>query len=79
MRTNIVLNDELVEAAMAHAKARTKRELIEEVLRAYVDFKEAEKTRRSYADRVQKIRERAPSSGYGISAHELIRKDRQRT
>ena len=36
MRTNIVLDDELVEEAFRHSDARTKRELVEQALREFV-------------------------------------------
>ena len=36
MRTNIVINDELLAEAFKHSKARTKRELVELALREFV-------------------------------------------
>jgi len=37
MRTNIVLDDDLVEEAIRHAKVRSKRELIDLALREFVE------------------------------------------
>jgi len=37
MRTNIVLDDELVNEALKRSHARTKRELIQEALKEYVE------------------------------------------
>ena len=37
MRTNIVLDDELVEEAFRHTDARTKRELVDLALREFVE------------------------------------------
>ncbi len=37
MRTNIVLDDELVEEAFRHSDAKTKRELVDRALREFVD------------------------------------------
>jgi len=37
MRTNIVLDDELVNEALKRSQARTKRELIQEALKEYVE------------------------------------------
>ena len=37
MRTNIVLDDELVEEAFKHSDARTKRELVDLALREFVE------------------------------------------
>lgn len=39
MRTNIVLDDDLVDEAMALAGIRTKRELVDEALREFVAFR----------------------------------------
>lgn len=39
MRTNIVLDDRLVEEAMALSRIRTKRELVEQALREFVAFR----------------------------------------
>ncbi len=36
MRTNIVLDDELVEEAFRHTRARTKRDLVHEALRELI-------------------------------------------
>jgi Arc/MetJ family transcription regulator len=37
VRTNIVLDDELVEEAFRHSDARTKRELVDQALREFVE------------------------------------------
>ncbi len=37
MRTNIVLDDELVEEAFRHSDAKTKRELVDQALREFVE------------------------------------------
>jgi len=37
MRTNIVLDDELVEEAFRHSNAKTKRELVDRALREFVE------------------------------------------
>ncbi|MBI4754817.1 MAG: type II toxin-antitoxin system VapB family antitoxin [Betaproteobacteria bacterium] len=39
MRTNIVLNDDLVEEALALSHVKTKRELVEQALREFVAFR----------------------------------------
>lgn len=39
MRTNVVIDDELMAEAMAQSDARTKREVIDEALRTYVRLK----------------------------------------
>jgi Arc/MetJ family transcription regulator len=37
MRTNIVLDDELVKEAFRHSNAKTKRELVDQALREFVE------------------------------------------
>jgi len=58
MRTNIVLNDELVREAMRHSQARTKRGLVEEALRTLIRVKEEERRRAAYAERLDALRPR---------------------
>jgi Arc/MetJ family transcription regulator len=41
MRTNIVLDDELLEKAFSLSRARTKKDLIHEALREYIRVKKA--------------------------------------
>jgi Arc/MetJ family transcription regulator len=41
MRTNIVLDDELLEQAFSLSRARTKKDLIHEALREYIRVKKA--------------------------------------
>jgi len=40
MRTNIVLDDEIVKKAFRFSKAKTKKELIHEALREFIDTKQ---------------------------------------
>ena len=39
MRTNILLDDQLVQEAFRYSKARTKKDLIDEALRTFVEVK----------------------------------------
>jgi Arc/MetJ family transcription regulator len=55
MRTNIVLDEELVREAMRYSSARSKRQLVEEALRSFVATKAAERQRGSYAERLQAL------------------------
>ena len=79
MRTNIDLDDELLEEAMRHSTARTKRALVEEALRTFVDVKTAELRRSSYRDRLTAIRGRTASLRLGKSVTEILRDDRSRS
>ena len=79
MRTNIELDEELVQEAMRYSTARTKRALVEEALRTYVDVKESERRRASYRDRLASIRGRTMSLRLKRSAADIVRTDRNRT
>jgi len=79
MRTNIDLDDELMEEAMRHSTARTKRALVEEALRTFVDVKTAELRRSSYRDRLAAIRGRTASLRLRKSVTEILRDDRSRS
>jgi len=79
MRTNIDLDDELLEEAMRHSTARTKRALVEEALRTFVDVKTAELRRSSYKDRLASIRGRTTGLRLKKSATEILREDRSRS
>jgi Arc/MetJ family transcription regulator len=52
MRTNIVLNEELLREAMQYSKATTKRALVEEALQVLVHLRSAEKRRQTYRERL---------------------------
>ena len=79
MRTNIDLDDELVEEAMRYSNARTKRALVEEALRTLVDVRTAQLRRSSYKDRLASIRGRTTAMRLKKSVNELLREDRRRT
>jgi Arc/MetJ family transcription regulator len=76
MRTNIVLNDELVEEAMKYTSTRTRRGLVEEALRTFVEVKSAELRRHTYSDRVRSLQQRLVSVTLRDSSVDLVRKDR---
>lgn len=77
MRTNIVLNDDLVREAMKYSTARTKRDLVEEALRVYVETKAEETRRRTYGSRLEAVRARCADLRFRTAPHELIREDRR--
>ena len=78
MRTNIVLNDSLVEEAMRYSGARSRRELVEEALTTYVAVKAEEARRRSYADRLRGLETRLAGLRLRQAPSELLRADRER-
>jgi Arc/MetJ family transcription regulator len=77
MRTNIVLDDELIEEAKHYSKARTKRALIEDALRTMVRVRTEESRRKSYKDRLLAVQNRLASLTFRESAAEIIRQDRE--
>jgi Arc/MetJ family transcription regulator len=55
MRTNIVLNDELLQEAALYTKAKTKTAVIEEALLVFVRVKAEEKARRGYEQKLRAL------------------------
>ena len=78
MRTNVVLNDDLVREAMQYTSARTKGALIEQALQTFVEVKAAEKRRRTYDERVRVLQDRLAGLRLRSSAVDILRDDRQR-
>jgi Arc/MetJ family transcription regulator len=79
MRTNIDLDNDLVEEAMRYSKARSKRALVEEALRTFVDVRARELRRSNYQNRLAVIRGRTSSIRLKKSAMEILREDRSRS
>lgn len=78
MRTNIVLNEELLQEAKKYSTASTKRGLVEEALRTFVEVKSSERQRQEYATRVADIRERTSNLRLRKSSSAILREDRNR-
>lgn len=78
MRTNVVLNDDLVREAMQYTSVRTKRALIEQALQVFVDVKAAEKRCRTYGERLRALQDRLAEVTLRSSSVDLLREDRQR-
>jgi Arc/MetJ family transcription regulator len=55
MRTNIVLNDELLQEAALYTKVQTKTGIIEEALLVFVRVKAEEKARQGYEQKLQAL------------------------
>lgn len=78
MRTNIVLNDSLVREAMRYSRARTKRELVDEALAAFVKLRAAEAGRSGYRDKVRSLDERLRGLSLRERPSAVLRADRDR-
>ncbi len=78
MRTNVHLDEALVEAAMRLSGARTKRAAIEAALRAYVASRTSEERRKTYRERLADLEARTAGIRLTESAVEILRSDRDR-
>jgi Arc/MetJ family transcription regulator len=78
MRTNVLLNEELIEEAMKYSSARSKSALIEEALRVFVQSRAAERRRASYELRLLQLRRRLATAAPRESSVDVVRRDRER-
>jgi Arc/MetJ family transcription regulator len=78
MRTNIVLQDELVRRALRYSKAKTKRGLVEESLREFVRLREDEERRATHEQRYQDLVLKLAERRLSRSSRDLLREDRER-
>ena len=78
MRTNIVLNDQLVQEAMHFSAATSKRALVEEALQTFVRVKAKEQQDAEYWQRVEQLQRRFAEASLRVSSHDLVRADRDR-
>ena len=78
MRTNIVLDDDLVREAMRHSEARTKRALVDEALRTFIRIKTEEERRQGYRAGLQELESRLAVVRLSQPPHEVLRADRDR-
>jgi Arc/MetJ family transcription regulator len=77
MRTNVVLNDELVREAMRYSKAKTKRALIEEALSTLVRVHAEEQRRATYRDRLKALEHKLSGLILRESSLAILRQDRE--
>jgi Arc/MetJ family transcription regulator len=78
MRTNVVLNDELVRKAMSYSDAPSKRALIEEALRTYVEVRAAELRVADYRERLEKLDHKLHDLQLSEPPSQILRRDRDR-
>lgn len=78
MRTNIVLDDDLMTAASRHAKGRTKRAVVEEALITFIRVHEERKRRESYRDRLASLDQKVSKLRFHERPIDIIRRDRTR-
>jgi Arc/MetJ family transcription regulator len=78
MRTNIVLNDDLMREARRYSNASTKSGLVEEALRLLVEVRSAEERRKTYEARLLGIQQALAGRRFREGATALVRQDRER-
>lgn len=76
MRTNIVLNDDLIQEAQRYSKARSKRELVDEALQTYVEVRREEERRANYSKRLEEVRLKLHGLRLRTRPLDLLREDR---
>lgn len=78
MRTNIVLDDDLVAEAMRYSTARSKTALVEEALRVLVETRSSAQRKESYERRLRALQRRLATTKPRESAVAILRRDRER-
>ena len=78
MRTNIVLDEDLMEQAMKVSNGTSKRAVVQEALATYVAVKRKEQKTALYRDRLSEVRRRILDAPIRSSAHDILREDRNR-
>ena len=77
MRTNIVLDDDLLAEAMKYCAARSKRAVVREALATYVTVKAEQQRVASYRDRLAMVRRRLADVSLRKTVVDRIREDRE--
>jgi Arc/MetJ family transcription regulator len=78
MRTNIVLDDDLMREAARHARGKTKRAVVEEALATFIRVHEERKRRESYRDRLQSLDRKVANVRLTERPLDVLRRDRNR-
>jgi Arc/MetJ family transcription regulator len=76
MRTNIVLDDDLLTSAMKYSSGRSKRAVVREALATYVAVKTAEQRSAAYRDRLAGVRRRMADKPVKTPVRDILRADR---
>jgi len=76
MRTNIVLNDNLIAQAMKLSQASSKRAVVEEALATYVTLKNDERLRLAYREGLKRLREKTGRIRLRSDSRDILRADR---
>jgi len=79
MRTNIVLNDDLVHEARRLSQASSKSALVEEALRLFVEVRSEEQRRATYEERLLKVQQAVMNRRFREKGIDILRRDRERS
>ena len=77
MRTNIVLNDDLVREAMRFSRVRSKTALVEEALRVFVELRSSEERIKTYEKRLLNVQQALAGKRFRESSLDVLRADRE--
>jgi Arc/MetJ family transcription regulator len=77
MRTNIVLDDDLLAEAMKYCAARSKRAVVREALATYAAVKAEQQRIASYRERLALVRRRTADLPLRKTVTERVREDRE--
>ncbi len=78
MRTNIDISEDLLREARRYTTARTKKQIVEEALRCFVESKARELRKTTYRERVRRLEAKTAGLTFRESPGEILRKDRSR-
>jgi Arc/MetJ family transcription regulator len=78
MRTNIVLNDDLIREASRLSQASSKSALVEEALRLFVEVRSEEQRRATYEERLLKVQQAVMNRRFREKGINILRQDRDR-
>ena len=79
MRTNIVLDDDLLAEAMKYSTGRSKRAVVKEALATYVTVKAEQERLATYRDRLAAVRRRLADAPGRTPVMKILRADRERS
>jgi Arc/MetJ family transcription regulator len=78
MRTNIDISDDLLREAMRYTNARTKKQIVEEALRLFIEFRAQELRTRTYKERMNELEAKTARLTLRERPTEILRRDRNR-
>lgn len=78
MRTNVVLNEELLQEAARYSNAKSKSALLEEALRTLVQVRARERATQDYASRLRRVQQKLQNKVFRESSTEILHRDRDR-